>query len=152
MVEKSERECDFCSNLHVRTGFMRGLGRVAKACWEHYAEYKSSEKKPSHAIPTPVVTPIMREQPKPTKHTPEAEPLTTTVEERRAKDKQKLKDLKGINDEIAEAILNHFGTYDEFKKGLIQGDEAPGRRRLLEISGIGKVRADSIIRQLREEI
>ena len=57
--------------------------------------------------------------------------------------KKTLIDLKGIDEEIAEVILNDYDSFDEFKK--------ISERDLIRISGIGRVRADRILKQLRGE-
>lgn len=58
-------------------------------------------------------------------------------------DVKRFTDLKGVGEELAEEMVEEFGSYSSFV------DEA-GVERLSDISGIGESRAESLLEQVDE--
>jgi NAD-dependent DNA ligase len=78
-----------------------------------------------------------------------AEKIMDTVKDmlpKESKDdfKKKLRKIKSIGPEIADAIVNKFDSFEHFRTNI-------DRRSLIEMSGIGKERADEIMKQLKKE-
>lgn len=80
------------------------------------------------------------------KHQPTTESPDLSVEDRKNKDLAKLIALKGISDEIANAALNEFGTYDEFVKELFKPNS-----KVIRLPGISERKRQSLMRQLEKE-
>jgi len=78
-----------------------------------------------------------------TKIAQEMSDVTTTVETEEIK-QERFAELNGVGDELADEMVQVFGSYDRFV-------EDADVESLADISGIGESRAESLLEQVDEE-
>jgi len=78
-----------------------------------------------------------------TKIAQEMSDVTTTVETEEIK-QERFAELNGVGDELADEMVQVFGSYDRFVEGA-------DVESLADISGIGESRAESLLEQVDEE-